>query len=117
MVSNEHWMSEAIAQARRGLGQTTPNPPVGCVLVSEDQKVLLGAGYHGRAGGPHAEVRAIEDALTKGNDIRGATAFVTLEPCSHQGKTPPCVQRLKEEGISKILIGHLDPNPSSIRWA
>ncbi len=98
-------MGEALALARRGEGLVEPNPMVGCVLVRRGK--VAGRGWHRRFGGPHAEVEALRDA---GKDARGATAFVTLEPCCHWGKTPPCVDALIEAGITRVVAGAIDPN-------
>lgn len=99
-------MQHALRLATEGLFTTTPNPRVGCVLVKEGQ--VVGAGYHIRAGGPHAEVHALAQA--QGN-ARGATAYVTLEPCSHYGRTPPCAQGLIEAGVAEVVVAMQDPNP------
>lgn len=103
---DEAWMQLALQLAARGLGRTTPNPPVGCVLVKNG--VAVGKGYHAKAGGPHAEVLALREA---GVSAKGATAYVTLEPCSHHGRTPPCVNALVAAGVQRIVIAALDPNP------
>jgi diaminohydroxyphosphoribosylaminopyrimidine deaminase / 5-amino-6-(5-phosphoribosylamino)uracil reductase len=86
-----------------------PNPPVGCVLVRDG--VTLGEGWHHRRGEPHAEVEALRDARARGHDPRGATAYVSLEPCDHHGRTPPCSEALIEAGAARVVIGALDPNP------
>lgn len=99
-------MRQALDLAARGMGRTSPNPPVGCVLVREGQ--VVGAGFHPRAGEPHAEVVALRQA---GERARGATAYVTLEPCAHHGRTPPCAQALIEAGVSRVVVAALDPNP------
>ena len=99
-------MSHALHLAERGLLTTTPNPRVGCVLVKDE--VVVGEGWHERAGGPHAEVHALIDA---GMRARGATAYVTLEPCSHHGRTPPCADALIEAGVARVVAAMLDPNP------
>lgn len=104
----EHYMQMALSLAERGTGFTSPNPKVGCVIVDEEKEKVLGWGYHRRFGGAHAEVKALERA---GELARGATAIVNLEPCCHQGKTPPCAPRLIEAGISRVVIGMRDPNP------
>jgi diaminohydroxyphosphoribosylaminopyrimidine deaminase/5-amino-6-(5-phosphoribosylamino)uracil reductase len=88
-----------------------PNPSVGCVLVRDG--VTLGEGWHHRAGDPHAEVEALRDARARGNDVRGATAYVSLEPCDHHGRTPPCSGALIESEIVRVAIGALDPNPKT----
>ncbi|MDR1379822.1 MAG: bifunctional diaminohydroxyphosphoribosylaminopyrimidine deaminase/5-amino-6-(5-phosphoribosylamino)uracil reductase RibD [Synergistaceae bacterium] len=106
---DEYYMSHALSLAWRGLDTTSPNPRVGCVLVKEGR--VIGEGYHARWGGPHAEVVALNDAAKKGGETKGATAYVTLEPCSHFGKTPPCAPRLVDEGIARVVVGSVDPNP------
>lgn len=99
-------MAQALALARRGLGETNPNPMVGCVLVKRGR--LVGDGWHRRAGGPHAEVHALRRA---GTAARGATAYVTLEPCSHVGRTPPCAPALIAAGVRRVVAALRDPNP------
>lgn len=98
------FMRRAIALARRGEGRVEPNPMVGCVLVRGGR--VIGEGYHRRFGGPHAEV----EALGSCTGARGATAYVTLEPCCHYGKTPPCTKSLIDAGVSRVVVGCLDPN-------
>lgn len=100
------WMQQAIALAKKGQYCTKPNPNVGCVIVKDD--VLIGSGFHPRAGQPHAEVFAMREA---GDLAQGATAYVTLEPCAHYGRTPPCAKGLVEAGVAKVVIACLDPNP------
>ncbi len=100
-------MRAAIRQAEKGLGFTTPNPAVGAVIVKEGK--LVGRGYHRKAGTPHAEVNAIQDA---GENCRGADIYVTLEPCNHTGRTPPCTRAILDAGLRRVFIGALDPNPS-----
>lgn len=102
-------MSQALKLAQQGFYHTSPNPRVGCVLVKDDE--VIGSGYHQQAGEGHAEVNAIANANAKGSNASGATAYVTLEPCSHKGKTPPCANALIEAGIARVVIGHIDPNP------
>lgn len=102
-------MARAVELARNGWYTTAPNPRVGCVLVRDG--AVIGQGWHERAGRAHAEVRALADAAEHGADTRGACAFVTLEPCSHHGRTPPCADRLVEAGISRVVLGARDPNP------
>jgi diaminohydroxyphosphoribosylaminopyrimidine deaminase/5-amino-6-(5-phosphoribosylamino)uracil reductase len=102
-------MRAALAQAARGLYSTTPNPRVGCVIVRDG--VLLGQGYTQPAGQAHAEVQALRDAASRGADLRGATAYVTLEPCSHMGRTPPCCDALIASGIARVVVALQDPNP------
>jgi len=99
-------MAEAIELARRGTGHVSPNPLVGCVIVKNDS--IVGRGWHKKLGEAHAEVNAIADA---GDQCAGATAYVTLEPCSHQGKTPPCVQALIDAKVDTVVIGASDQNP------
>lgn len=99
-------MSRAIALAKKGRFTTAPNPNVGCVIVNNGQ--IVGEGFHYRAGLPHAEVFALRAA---GDKARGATAYVTLEPCSHYGRTPPCALALIEAGISRVVCAMVDPNP------
>lgn len=100
------WMTRALRLAARGLYTTTPNPRVGCVIVSNGQ--LVGEGAHLKAGEPHAEVHALR---TAGEQARGATAYVTLEPCSHFGRTPPCADALVNAGVSRVVVAMQDPNP------
>jgi diaminohydroxyphosphoribosylaminopyrimidine deaminase/5-amino-6-(5-phosphoribosylamino)uracil reductase len=99
-------MGRALQLAERGLWSTTPNPRVGCVLVRDGG--VVGEGWHERAGGPHAEVNALRAA---GELARGATAYVTLEPCSHHGRTPPCAEALVAAGITRVIAAMTDPNP------
>lgn len=103
---HERFMAVALDEARRGLGRTSPNPPVGAVVVKDG--VVLGAGHHAIAGGPHAEAEALAAA---GDAARGADLYVTLEPCDHLGRTPPCAPAVVRAGISRVFIGALDPNP------
>lgn len=103
------WMSEALALARRGIYTTRPNPSVGCVIVRDHE--LLGRGYTGKVGEPHAEVHALLDAEANGHDVAGATAYVTLEPCSHYGRTPPCANALINAGLGRVVMATLDSNP------
>lgn len=100
------WMTRALRLAARGLYTTTPNPRVGCVIVKNGQ--LVGEGAHLKAGEPHAEVHALRAA---GEQARGATAYVTLEPCSHFGRTPPCADALVSAGVSRVVVAMQDPNP------
>ena len=110
-MNDEHWMTLALAQARNGVGKTAPNPPVGAVIVKDEK--LLGSGWHHQAGMPHAEREAIADAVARcgAESLIGATAYVTLEPCSTHGRTPPCVQGLIEAGITRVVYACEDPNP------
>lgn len=100
------WMQRAITLARFGQYSTKPNPNVGCVIVKDGQ--LVGEGFHPKAGQPHAEVFAMREA---GELSKGATAYVTLEPCAHYGRTPPCAKGLVESGVAKVVVACLDPNP------
>ncbi len=100
------WMSRALVLAERGLFTTTPNPRVGCVIVRDER--IIGEGWHVRAGEPHAEVHALAMA---GAAARGATAYVTLEPCSHHGRTPPCAEALVKAGVARVVAAMQDPNP------
>ncbi|MAR92544.1 MAG: bifunctional diaminohydroxyphosphoribosylaminopyrimidine deaminase/5-amino-6-(5-phosphoribosylamino)uracil reductase RibD [Pseudomonadota bacterium] len=104
--ADHQFMAEAIALAWRGLYTTHPNPRVGCVLVKDGQ--VVGRGWHQRAGEGHAEVLALHEA---GAAARGATAYVSLEPCSHHGKTPPCAEALIEAGVARVISAMEDPNP------
>jgi diaminohydroxyphosphoribosylaminopyrimidine deaminase / 5-amino-6-(5-phosphoribosylamino)uracil reductase len=106
MPNKEIWMQRAFDLALLGSGRVAPNPLVGCVIVKDDQ--IIGEGYHQQYGGPHAEVNAVANATTS---VEGATAYVTLEPCSHFGKTPPCADLLIQSGITTVFIANLDPNP------
>jgi diaminohydroxyphosphoribosylaminopyrimidine deaminase/5-amino-6-(5-phosphoribosylamino)uracil reductase len=103
-------MARAIQVATSAGPECAPNPRVGCVITTPDGQVL-GQGHTQRAGGPHAEVMALRDALDKGSSVAGATAYVTLEPCSHQGRTGPCCDALVVAGIKKVVATHTDPNP------
>lgn len=100
------FMSTALRLAEKGLYSTTPNPRVGCVIVRNEQ--IVGSGWHERAGQPHAEINALSAA---GEAARGATAYVTLEPCSHYGRTPPCANALVDAGIARVILAMEDPNP------
>lgn len=100
------FMSHALRLAEQGLYTTTPNPRVGCVIVRDEQ--IVGGGWHQKAGQPHAEINALAEA---GATARGATAYVTLEPCSHHGRTPPCADALIAAGIARVVMAMEDPNP------
>ena len=104
--ADHQFMARALRLAERGLYSTTPNPRVGCVLVKDG--VVVGEGWHQRAGEPHAEVHALRAA---GEGARGATAYVTLEPCSHHGRTPPCAEALIAAGVGRVVAAMRDPNP------
>lgn len=103
---DSRWMAEALRLAELGLYGTSPNPRVGCVLVADGQQV--GSGWHRRAGEPHAEVLALREAR---DNARNATAYVTLEPCSHHGRTPPCADALIAAGVARVVVAAQDPNP------
>lgn len=108
--SDIHWMSLALSWAEKAMYITTPNPRVGCVIVNA-QGVLLGAGHTQPAGQAHAEMMALQDAESQGHFVAGATAYVTLEPCSHQGRTGPCSDALIHAGLSRLVVAVQDPNP------
>lgn len=101
---------EALVLAELAIGLSEPNPRVGCV-IGRDDGLLLGRGHTQEAGGAHAEVAALRDAAASGHDVRGATAWVSLEPCAHHGRTPPCCEALAAAGIARVVIGMRDPNP------
>ena len=100
------FMRLALRQARKGLGRTSPNPAVGAVIVKNGK--VIARGYHRKAGTPHAEVHALREA---GDNARGATLYVTLEPCNHTGRTPPCTRAILAAGITRVVVGMIDPNP------
>jgi diaminohydroxyphosphoribosylaminopyrimidine deaminase/5-amino-6-(5-phosphoribosylamino)uracil reductase len=102
------WMRRALALAERGWGQTAPNPMVGAVVVRDDE--VVGEGWHGQFGGPHAEVEALRAA---GERARGATLYVTLEPCAHHGKTPPCTEAILAAGVRRVVAATEDPSPAA----
>ena len=105
------YLARARELAMRGIGNTAPNPPVGAVIARDD--VTLGEGWHRVRGGPHAEVEALDDLRRRGHDPRGATLYVTLEPCNHFGATPPCAEAVVEAGLGRVVIGWPDPNPKT----
>ncbi len=105
-MNHVDYMKRALALASKGRGAASPNPMVGAVLVKNGR--IIAEGYHARCGGNHAEVVALKKA---GDKARGATLYVTLEPCAHYGRTPPCVKRIIESGIKKVVVGMKDPNP------
>jgi diaminohydroxyphosphoribosylaminopyrimidine deaminase/5-amino-6-(5-phosphoribosylamino)uracil reductase len=105
-LEDEIFMEKALMLARRGSGKTSPNPMVGALLVKEEK--ILGKGYHRRYGGAHAELSALRNAK---DDVKGASMYVTLEPCCHHGWTPPCVDAIIDAGIKRVVIGTADPNP------
>lgn len=108
-----HWMSLALEQARQGIGLTSPNPAVGAVVVADGE--VIGKGYHQKAGLPHAEIEALKDAQDHAPDrVTGATIYVTLEPCSTQGRTGPCTEAIQKAGLRRVVWGAQDPNPSHV---
>lgn len=106
----ERWMAEALALAEQAIALSEPNPRVGCVIVSADGQTI-GRGHTQQAGGPHAEVMALRDAAERGHSVRGATVVVTLEPCAHHGRTPPCCDALVQAGVGRVVMALEDPNP------
>ncbi len=104
-MDDQYFMKMALDLAVKGIGCTSPNPMVGAVVVKDGR--LVGSGYHQMVGGPHAEVNAIEAA---GEQANGATLYVTLEPCNHTGRTPPCTQKIIEAGIRRVVVAMMDPN-------
>lgn len=107
--SDEHWMKLALELAEKGKGYVSPNPLVGCVIVSETGE-LIGQGYHKKFGESHAEVNAVDSVADK-SKLKEATVYVTLEPCSHHGKTPPCSNMLSKLPIKRVVVAMTDPNP------
>jgi len=106
---NDPYMRLALRLARRGYGTTSPNPMVGAVLVKGGK--IIGRGWHHRAGEPHAEIEALRDARERGHTAKGATLYVTLEPCCTRGRTPPCTDAIVASGIKSVVAGAVDPNP------
>jgi len=109
------YMARALALAGRGLYTTTPNPRVGCVIVADG--AVIGEGWHERAGAPHAEANALADARARGHDPRGATLYVTLEPCNHTGRTPPCAEAVIAAGVARVVAAMRDPDPLAAQGA
>ena len=111
-AADHEFMARALYLARKGIYTTAPNPRVGCVIVDETGQII-GEGWHERAGEPHAEVHALRMATAHSKDkpLTGATAYVSLEPCSHYGRTPPCAEALIKAGVSKVIAAVLDTNP------
>lgn len=105
-IADHEFMAQALRLAEKGLFSTAPNPRVGCVIVRDGS--VVGAGWHARAGQPHAEINALMQA---GELAWGATVYVTLEPCSHHGRTPPCVEALITAGVGRVVVAMIDPNP------
>ena len=108
-MSDAQWMQRALSLARAARGSTAPNPAVGAVVVREGQ--LLGEGWPRPVGAHHAEVVALKDAARAGHDPAGATMYVTLEPCRHHGRTPPCTAAILRAGIRRVVVGTVDPFP------
>lgn len=108
-AADHDFMARALSLAQRGLYTTTPNPRVGCVIVRDGQ--VIGEGWHEKAGGAHAEVAALAQKVGDGGTAQGATAYVTLEPCNHFGRTPPCVDALIAAGVVRVVAAMQDPNP------
>jgi diaminohydroxyphosphoribosylaminopyrimidine deaminase/5-amino-6-(5-phosphoribosylamino)uracil reductase len=109
ILNDTDGMRLALEWAARGMFITTPNPRIGCVIVRNGE--VIGAGHTQPAGQAHAEIEALRDAAARGNDVRGATAYVTLEPCNHFGRTPPCSQALVAAGLGRVVAAMEDPNP------
>ena len=105
---HKRFMRIALDEARKGSGRVSPNPKVGCVVVKNDR--ILARGYHQRFGGPHAELVALKKA---GKEAKGATLYITLEPCCYFGKTPPCANTIIESGIKEVVAAMADPNPAN----
>lgn len=106
---DENFMQMALRLAKRGIGSVEPNPAVGCIIVKEGR--IIGKGRHKKFGGPHAEINALQNCKTLGINSRGATMYVTLEPCCHYGKTPPCTDAIIAAGIAKVVAATIDPSP------
>src|SRR5437588_2728304 len=106
-TQDEHHLRRALELGQQGVGLTSPNPNVGAVMVASDGKIV-GSGSHSYAGLKHAEILALEQA---GEKARGATLYINLEPCCHQGRTPPCTDKLIKAGIKRVVAGMPDPNP------
>ena len=109
-ATDQRFMAEALRLASLGLYSADPNPRVGCIIVRDD--VVIGSGWHRQAGGPHAEIHALQQAMTSNaGQASGATAYITLEPCCHQGRTGPCTSALIDAGIRRVVVAMQDPNP------
>ena len=106
--TDKKYMQAALKLAKRGIGSVEPNPAVGCVLVKSDK--IIGKGWHKKFGGPHAEINALKDCQLQGSDSRGATAYVTLEPCCHRGKTGACSDAIIAAGLTKVVAATMDPS-------
>lgn len=105
---DEKYMQMALKLAQRGIGSVEPNPAVGCIIVKQNQ--IVGKGWHKKFGGPHAEITALEDCKTLGVNPQAATMYVTLEPCSHQGKTPPCTDTIIHSQLARVVVATIDPS-------
>ncbi|HYN61553.1 MAG TPA: bifunctional diaminohydroxyphosphoribosylaminopyrimidine deaminase/5-amino-6-(5-phosphoribosylamino)uracil reductase RibD, partial [Rubrivivax sp.] len=103
-------LGEALALAQGAIGLSEPNPRVGCVIAAQDGRTLA-TGFTQQAGGPHAEAAALAAARAAGHALRGASAWVSLEPCAHHGRTPPCCHALIDAGIARVVVAVADPNP------
>lgn len=110
MQSDTHWLQHCLKLAQKAVGHSNPNPAVGCAIISADG-LLLGEGFTRPVGQPHAEIMALRDAASRGNAVRGATLYVTLEPCSHYGRTPPCADAIIQANIARVVACAQDPNP------
>lgn len=110
MLKTERLMAQALALAANGLKLTSPNPRVGCVIANSNGRVI-GQGHTQHAGGPHAEIVALQDAADRGHSVIDATAYITLEPCSHHGRTGPCCDALVSSGVNRVVASIADPNP------
>ncbi|CAN5384597.1 bifunctional diaminohydroxyphosphoribosylaminopyrimidine deaminase/5-amino-6-(5-phosphoribosylamino)uracil reductase RibD [soil metagenome] len=108
--NDERWMAAALGEARKGIGLTSPNPPVGAVVVRGGE--VVGKGFHAKAGEAHAEVAALADVQARGNVPAGATLYLTLEPCSTHGRTPPCCDSSLAAGLGRVVYAVADPNPA-----
>jgi diaminohydroxyphosphoribosylaminopyrimidine deaminase/5-amino-6-(5-phosphoribosylamino)uracil reductase len=108
-AADHQWMAEALVEAHQALYLANPNPRVGCVIVKGDR--VIGRGFTQQVGGPHAEIQALADATANGQDASGSTIYVTLEPCNHTGRTPPCVDALIAAKPAKVMVAMVDPNP------
>ena len=104
---DEKFMNKAISLAEHGIGKVEPNPAVGCLIVKDNQ--IIGRGRHEKFGGPHAEINALRDCIKRSNNPSGATMYVTLEPCCHHGKTPPCTAAIIEAGINPVFVATNEP--------
>src|SRR4051812_25602521 len=111
MQATPPFMRQALGLAARAVGVSDPNPRVGCVIVAADGQTVIGTGHTQPVGDAHAEIMALRDAAARGHSVAGATVWVTLEPCAHHGRTPPCCDALAAAGVRKVVAAVLDPNP------